>query len=199
MSTRTLVAAVLAPYEERLRDAASRDFLRWREDFKNIDEPDLHGKVWAEMSDQDIAASAHAHIAQLFDLELRRIHMSVSAIKGKKIEKVSRDQAREAGFDSWTEERRAVAALGRQLWPFRALLTAEFAMGSGNRVTWAEATIDDHMQRVGMMQKQIDTMGIDVDLHEKAIALLRDRSRRTLGDLFREQGLIVDDEPEAES
>jgi hypothetical protein len=63
------------------------------------------------------------------------------------------------------------------------LLNSEFALGDGQRVIWRRATVEEHTQRIEMMQRQVVGLEKDIDLHERAVALLEKHSVTSLGDL----------------
>lgn len=109
------------------------------------------------------------------------------------------DVANRAGFESWDEMQRATIvrratedeeALGRaiqklqgdlerHLEPYvaameftEAFLNSEFAVGDGRRVTWGDATSDDHIARIKLMQAQIAGINEDIELHQRVVEVL---------------------------
>lgn len=63
------------------------------------------------------------------------------------------------------------------------LLGTEFSLGDGRRVTWREATTDDHEQRIRMLQKMAVSTLETAALHQDAVRLISDSKVKTLGDL----------------
>lgn len=63
------------------------------------------------------------------------------------------------------------------------LADQEFTLPDGQVVTWAEATIDDHLARAGAQRTLAAGIERDVALHEKAAADLRTFGVYRLGDL----------------
>lgn len=66
------------------------------------------------------------------------------------------------------------------------LLASSFALGDGRRVTWAEATVEDHETRIKLLQtnavKNIET----ASKHQAAISMLEEANAPTLGALQQE-------------
>lgn len=54
------------------------------------------------------------------------------------------------------------------------LLTVVFATGDGRKVTWGEATLEDHRKRIEMLTKHIKGNVQTIRLHEYAAQILRD-------------------------
>ena len=63
------------------------------------------------------------------------------------------------------------------------LLSTTFVLPDGTRVTWADATIEQHEARAEHLEKQAATRLETASLHRKAISDLRERHVATLGAL----------------
>lgn len=61
------------------------------------------------------------------------------------------------------------------------LLATEFALGNGQRVTWAIATVDQHRQRIAMLRKNIEANVEATARHEAAVAILTETKKPCLG------------------
>jgi len=111
--------------------------------------------------------------------------------------------AQQEGFESWkamqaareaeTQERcREIDAefqrkLSALMAPFmaameftEAFLNSEFALGDGRRVTWGDATSEDHVSRINLMRKRIEGIEGDIELHESVLGILSDLGVSTL-------------------
>lgn len=66
---------------------------------------------------------------------------------------------------------------------FRALLQSPFAIGDGQKVTWGQATIEQHQRRVMYLQKLRDGIDRTIEQHQAAIALLESSAASCLDDL----------------
>jgi hypothetical protein len=62
----------------------------------------------------------------------------------------------------------------------QAFLDSEFALGDGRRVTWGEATREDHMARIEYMRTRIESMDEDVHMHLRVLTVLENAGARTL-------------------
>jgi hypothetical protein len=79
----------------------------------------------------------------------------------------------------------AVAAYERSLrieWTAE-LLESEFALGDGTRVTWGEATVEQHRARAEMFQNNAAANLEGAARHRKAIAALSEAGASSLGEL----------------
>lgn len=54
------------------------------------------------------------------------------------------------------------------------LLTAVFATGDGRRVTWGEATLEDHRKRIELLARGVKGSVETIRLHEYAASILRE-------------------------
>lgn len=54
------------------------------------------------------------------------------------------------------------------------LLSAEFALGDGQRVTWGEATVDQHAMRIGLLTQNVRGNLDAIERHEAAIKAISD-------------------------
>lgn len=66
---------------------------------------------------------------------------------------------------------------------FMSILTAKFALGNGERVTWGEATVEQHETRLRLIMANIKGLSETADRHRKAISLLRQTGAKCIGDL----------------
>ena len=51
---------------------------------------------------------------------------------------------------------------------------SEFSLGGGRRVSWQEATVSDHEERIEYLKKQRDAINGTIDLHKEAVSLLKE-------------------------
>jgi hypothetical protein len=70
------------------------------------------------------------------------------------------------------------------------LLGSEFALGDGRKVTWREATVEDHEQRVAMLQKNVVANAEAAARHLKAVEMIRENNVRCLGQLPRDNASV---------
>lgn len=63
------------------------------------------------------------------------------------------------------------------------LLSSIFALGDGTRVTWGEATIEQHEQRIAMLTTSISGTVETAARHEVAVEMIRSAGVRTLGEV----------------
>lgn len=54
---------------------------------------------------------------------------------------------------------------------------------TGSWVTWGEATVEDHEARIGWLQGQMEALGQDVDRHQQAIKVIRERGVSCLAEV----------------
>jgi hypothetical protein len=66
----------------------------------------------------------------------------------------------------------------------RLLLNAEFALGSGKRVTWGAATIDDHHHRIEYLRAKQRGIEQTIERHKHVAQLLLENNAECLADLF---------------
>lgn len=76
------------------------------------------------------------------------------------------------------------AKMGKPASMSSELSSSPFAPGDGSRVTWGEATIDDHRQRVAMLKGQRSGLDRTIKRHEEAIVALEKSGARCLNDLL---------------
>lgn len=67
------------------------------------------------------------------------------------------------------------------------LLGSEFALGDGVRVTWGEATVEQHAQRVEMTTKNAVANAQDASRHRAAILLIESKGVTSLAEVSREK------------
>jgi hypothetical protein len=63
------------------------------------------------------------------------------------------------------------------------LLGASFALGDGRTVTWGEATLDDHEQRIELLFGNVSGNLATIAVHERAAELLRSAGASCLNDM----------------
>lgn len=66
-----------------------------------------------------------------------------------------------------------------------------FALGNGIRVEWGAATVEQHRQRISMLQTLQAGIGVTIHRHEQAITLIEDANVSCLDDLVEHE----DDHP----
>lgn len=82
--------------------------------------------------------------------------------------------------------------------PVRLVLPSEpFALGNGLKVTWGEATIEQHKQRIGMLRAMMLGTQQTMKLHEGAVKSLKATGALCLNDLV-EHVQASDDAPPVE-
>ncbi len=74
----------------------------------------------------------------------------------------------------------------------------EFHLPSGEVVSWAEATRDQHEARVAWLATYIGSLEVDLRRHERAVKLLAEHEAERLGDVEGWESLIGDDTDEEE-
>lgn len=65
----------------------------------------------------------------------------------------------------------------------RRLLSERFALGDGRWVTWTDATVDDHRQRIGYLLAKQSGLQRTIDRHAEAIAQIEAAGATCLGDI----------------
>lgn len=65
----------------------------------------------------------------------------------------------------------------------QALLHESFSCSDGRIVTWAEATVDDHMLRIGYLTAKQVGLQTTIDRHQEAISLIEAAGASCLADL----------------
>ena len=55
----------------------------------------------------------------------------------------------------------------------RELLESRFALGNGERVTWGEATIPQHLMRISMLEKKVAGINQTIGHHQEAIEMIK--------------------------
>lgn len=65
----------------------------------------------------------------------------------------------------------------------RALLHESFSCSDGRIVTWAQATVDDHMLRIGYLTAKQAGLQTTIDRHQEAISLIEAAGVACLADL----------------
>lgn len=67
--------------------------------------------------------------------------------------------------------------------PFAALFNQSFALGDGNKVTWEQATVEQHRARVAYLTKIRDGIDRTIAQHLAAIEALEASGASCLGDI----------------
>ena len=62
------------------------------------------------------------------------------------------------------------------------LLASSFALGDGRAVTWGQATLEDHRQRVDLLRRHVEGNVKTIQLHEHAAAMLRESGAKCLNE-----------------
>jgi hypothetical protein len=63
------------------------------------------------------------------------------------------------------------------------LLAATFAIGTGERIPWGTATVEQHRQRIGYLLAKRNGLDTTIDRHERAIAAITAAGVSCLADL----------------
>lgn len=63
------------------------------------------------------------------------------------------------------------------------LLGSQFALGDGSQVSWGDATIDQHRQRIEFLMKHVDGNLQTIRLHEVAASMLRESHASCLNEV----------------
>jgi len=67
--------------------------------------------------------------------------------------------------------------------PFAALRGERIALGNGQQVEWHLATVEQHAERVAMLDRMRQGLGRTIERHQLAIRLIRDAGVSCLADL----------------
>lgn len=62
-----------------------------------------------------------------------------------------------------------------------------FALGDGRRVTWGEATKEEHLQRVAILERMRAGIEDTIERHKEAVRLLERTGARNLNELFAQE------------
>jgi len=68
----------------------------------------------------------------------------------------------------------------------RDLVSKTFVLDDGTRVTWGEATVEQHQRRAAMLRTHADRVMMTADRHERAAALIAEGGATCLADLLDE-------------
>lgn len=93
-------------------------------------------------------------------------HLAIQRAHAARMARIIDDFKREV-FVEWTAE----------------LLASDFAMPDGTRVTWGEATIEQHEERAAMFQRNAVANAEGAARHVQAVEQLKDSGALTLSDL----------------
>lgn len=66
---------------------------------------------------------------------------------------------------------------------FAALFGTRFALGDGTEATWDKATIEQHEQRIAMLEKLRNGLDRTIQRHRDAVAILRSTGARCLAEV----------------
>jgi len=65
----------------------------------------------------------------------------------------------------------------------RALFRSSFHLGDGSSVSWGDATVEQHEQRIAFLEKQLDGISRTVTKHREAIKVINEAGAMCLNDL----------------
>ncbi len=97
-------------------------------------------------------------------------------------ERIERERVRSVEAESWGKVRRN----GRpaSVLADRAKLFAEtFPLGDGTRVSWGDATADDHRKRIAMLERLHNGIAATIGRHVEALELIEAAGVRCLNEL----------------
>lgn len=86
------------------------------------------------------------------------------------VRSVERDTFRQA-FTATTRAQKQSPATTDEA--FRALFDCTFKIGDGSQATWAEATEEQHLARIAMLEKLRAGLDATIDRHREAVRLIR--------------------------
>lgn len=66
---------------------------------------------------------------------------------------------------------------------FRRLFKEKFSLGDGEKVSWGEATVEQHEQRIAFLIPMRDGLTGTIRRHEEAVSLIRQHGGTCLADL----------------
>ena len=103
---------------------------------------------------------------------------------------ISRDVERSAFTDLFANQSGAVCIpnieTGDALKTFLALLSTRFSTGKGKTVTWGDATIEHHQQRIAFLENMRGGIAETIERHQNAIKIIRDRDVECLNETYQE-------------
>ena len=120
-------------------------------------------------------------IADDLDLSLRAREYLWPLIANE-CERIERERVRSVEAESWGKVRRN----GRpaSVLADRAKLFAEtFPLGDGTRVSWGDATADDHRKRIAMLELLYNGIAATIGRHVEAVELIEAAGVRCLNEL----------------
>lgn len=116
-----------------------------------------------ELSDQSIAINVLATVGVNGRASMTLTPVVAAAVETLRRAPVRQTERRVFGQARTLGETVDVVAL-------RAELSAEFfSLGDGRRVRWGEATVEQHRERIDLLEKQIAGIRYTVDAHAQAI------------------------------
>lgn len=68
----------------------------------------------------------------------------------------------------------------------RGLIATTFVLDDGTRVTWGEATVEQHQRRATMLRLHAERVGATADRHERAAQMIAEGGASCLSDLLDE-------------
>lgn len=74
---------------------------------------------------------------------------------------------------------------------YRALFAATFSLGDRTTVTWGDATRDDHLRRIAMLEKLRDGIDRTINQHRQAVRLIDQHGVNCLGAIPAEAETLV--------
>lgn len=143
----------------------------------------LVNEVWAD--DQYRTAEAIAVRLKLTD-EQREYLLPVIVNSARIVRRQSSRRAEE----NYDPESRKPTMRGSQKQedlsddPRLAFLAAEFALPDGRWVSWRDATVKDHEDRIVMLDKQRGSIVVTIDKHRAVVQQIKSNKVRCLGDLY---------------
>lgn len=97
-------------------------------------------------------------------------------------ERIERERVRSVEAESWGKVRRN----GRPasvLTDRAKLFTETFPLGDGTRVSWGDASADDHRKRIAMLERLHNGIAATIGRHAEAVELIESAGVRCLNEL----------------
>jgi hypothetical protein len=88
-------------------------------------------------------------------------------------------------------ERPTVGHFTQNVDPLGRLRGERFALGNGNTVTWEHATIDQHQERISMLDRMREGIARTIDRHQTAVDMIRKAGVTCLADLDKPQPRVA--------
>lgn len=158
-----ILTNLLASEIEYLRRSRAREVEHraWQQATSPVQSEDHEARVEARRRDRDAKRARDEEMALLWatDPEAYRRKYTIGGIVEAFEEEIR------------GEERLKVTA---------ELLTVVFSVGDGRRVSWGEATLEDHRQRIELLAKGVEGSIRTIRLHEYAAKILRETGAQCL-------------------